>query len=143
MTDPELTADLARVDFGALDAALREDGFHNGRTPDELRRSCENSHATVFALDGGRVVAMGRLLSDGVGNAYLVDVWTATAHRHRGIGSEVVRRLVQTVPGQHVALFTDDAGEFYGGLGFSPQEGGMSRVVGRWLGRFDPPPRPA
>ncbi|WP_432483729.1 GNAT family N-acetyltransferase [Kineococcus esterisolvens] len=143
MTGPELTADLARVDFHALDAALREDGFHNGRTPAELRRSCENSRAAVFALDGERVVAMGRLLSDGVCNAYLVDVWTAAAHRHRGIGSEVVRRLVQAVPGQHVALFTDDAGEFYGGLGFSPQEGGMSRVVGRWLGRFDPPPRPA
>jgi hypothetical protein len=45
----------------------------------------------------------------------------------------VVNRLLATVPGQHVGLFTDEAAEFYQTLGFRPQVGGMSRVVGTWL----------
>jgi hypothetical protein len=45
----------------------------------------------------------------------------------------VVSRLLATVPGQHVALFTDDMPAFYRTLGFSPQAGGMSRIVGEWL----------
>ncbi|WP_432492636.1 GNAT family N-acetyltransferase [Kineococcus auxinigenes] len=139
MTDPELTSRLDDVDWDALDAALRADGFHNGRTPEEMRRSCENSHRTVLAVLGGEVVSMGRVLSDGVGNAYLVDVWTASAHRRRGLAGRVVRELLDSVPGQHVGLWTDDAGEFYETLGFTPQAGGMSLVVGRWLGRFTPP----
>ncbi|WP_432506887.1 GNAT family N-acetyltransferase [Kineococcus arenarius] len=138
MTGLELTSCLERVDWYALDAALRADGFHNGRTPDELRRSCENSHRTVLALLGGDVVSMGRVLSDGVCNAYLVDVWTASGHRRRGLAGRVVRELLGSVPGQHVGLWTDDAREFYEMLGFTRQGGGMSLVVGRWLGRFPP-----
>jgi hypothetical protein len=46
-----------------------------------------------------------------------------------------VDRLVATVPGQHVALFTEDMQDFYASLGFRPQRGGMSQVVGSWLGR--------
>jgi GNAT superfamily N-acetyltransferase len=78
-------------------------------------------------------VANGRILSDGVCNAYLVDIWTASTHRRQGIGREVVNRLLATVPGQHVALLTDDMGAFYTALGFRPQHGGMSQVIGTWL----------
>jgi hypothetical protein len=46
-----------------------------------------------------------------------------------------VSRLVATVPGQHVVLFTDDEHAFYTAQGFRPQRGGMSRVVGTWLNR--------
>ncbi|GAB3222840.1 hypothetical protein GCM10027586_12640 [Kineococcus gypseus] len=146
---PRFTSRLDDVDWDALDLALRADRFSNGRTPAQLQRSCENSHAVVLALDdappggAGRaaVVSMGRLLSDGVCNAYLVDVWTSSAHRHRGLATAVVRRLLQTVPGQHVGLWTEHARGFYERLGFTPEAGGMSTVVGDWLGRI--PPRPA
>ena len=62
---------------------------------------------------------MARLLSDGVCNAYLVDVWTMSAYRRQGIASR--RRLLDAVPGQHVGLQTDDAPELYRSLGFDPQ----------------------
>jgi hypothetical protein len=52
-----------------------------------------------------------------------------------GVGREVVNRLVATVPGQHVALFTEDMQAFYAALGFQRQWGGMSQVIGSWLGR--------
>jgi GNAT superfamily N-acetyltransferase len=123
------------VDWAALKAALVADAFDNERTPDEYRRSHEGSHSFVIVRDGAAYVGNGRLLSDGVGNAYLVDIWTATPYRRRGIGSRIVAELVATVPGQHVGLFTDSRSDFYRSLGFAPQVGGMSRVVGSWLNR--------
>jgi len=65
----------------------------------------------------------------------LVDVWTASAHRRRGLGTAVVRRLLERVPGHHVALFTEDRAQFYRGLGFEEEQTGMSLVVGTWLNR--------
>ena len=76
---------------------------------------------------------MARMLSDGVCNAYLLDVWTASSHRRRGIGSELIRHLAGRVPGQHVGLQTDDAQPFYRSLGFRSQPEFMSLVVGTWL----------
>ena len=76
---------------------------------------------------------MARLLSDGVCNAYLVDVWTKSSHRRRGIASTLVRMLCDRVPGQHVGLQTDNAQALYEALGFKHQPDFMSLVVGRWL----------
>ena len=131
----EFSSSLDGVDWAALKAALAADQFDNGRTPQEYRRSHQRSHAVVFGRCDGRFVANGRILSDGVCNAYLVDIWTASTHRRQGIGREVVNRLLATVPGQHVALLTDDMPAFYSALGFQPQHGGMSQVVGTWLNR--------
>jgi ribosomal protein S18 acetylase RimI-like enzyme len=76
---------------------------------------------------------MARLLSDGVCNAYLLDVWTASAHRRQGIASAMIQLLVAAVPGQHIGLQTDDAQALYASLGFRPQPEFWSRVSGRWL----------
>jgi ribosomal protein S18 acetylase RimI-like enzyme len=76
---------------------------------------------------------MARLLSDGVCNAYLIDVWTMSSHRRRGIASTLVRMLAEQVPGQHIGLQTDDAQPLYESLGFKPKPEFWSLVVGRWL----------
>ena len=133
MAEIVFSSELAGVDWAALKQALVADDFDNGRTPDQYRRSHENSHAVVFGRHEEEFVANGRILSDGVCNAYLVDIWTATPHRRKGVGREVVNRLLATVPGQHVGLFTDDMQAFYETLGFRPQAVGMSTVVGSWL----------
>jgi ribosomal protein S18 acetylase RimI-like enzyme len=135
--EPEITYSdsLEGVDWAALKAALAADHFDNGRTPEEYEAASRRSHAVLFARDGERIVGNARVLSDGVCNAYLVDVWTASAYRRRGIASEMVRMLLATVPGQHVALFTEDMRPFYEGLGFEVEHEGMSTVVGTWLNR--------
>jgi ribosomal protein S18 acetylase RimI-like enzyme len=112
---------------------LEDDDFDNGRSARALRRSFEQSQQVAIARDGSRVVGTARLLSDGVCNAYLLDVWTASSHRRRGIGSQMVRFLANRVPGQHIGLQTDDAARFYAGLGFRPQPEFLSLVVGTWL----------
>jgi ribosomal protein S18 acetylase RimI-like enzyme len=124
---------LDGVDWAQVKADLAADEFDNGRSPDALRRSFERSQYVTIARDGERVVGTARLLSDGVCNAYLLDVWTASSHRRQGIASAMVRRLCEHVPGQHVGLQTDDAQRFYEALGFRPQPEFWSYVVGAWL----------
>jgi ribosomal protein S18 acetylase RimI-like enzyme len=128
-----IDSSLDWIDWGQAKADLAADDFDNGRSPEALRRSFEQSPHVVFARDGDRVVGMARLLSDGVCNAYLVDVWTASAYRRQGVASEMIRRLLDEVPGQHVGLQTDGAQALYESLGFEPQPEFWSLVVGSWL----------
>jgi len=122
------------VDWAEAKALLAADDFDNGRSAAALRRSFEQSQHVAIAWQGKDLVGMARLLSDGVCNAYLVDVWTRRSHRRQGIASAMMRLLLDQVPGQHVGLQTDDAGGFYASLGFTPQPEFWSTVVGRWLG---------
>jgi ribosomal protein S18 acetylase RimI-like enzyme len=125
--------DLNTVDWEALKQDLIADDFHNGRTTDQLRLSFENSQHVVMGFDEGRCIANGRMLSDGVGNAYVIDVWTRSDYRNRGVATEVMRRLIAAVPGQHIYLQTDDAVDFYLKLGFQDQPRGLSAVSGEYL----------
>jgi ribosomal protein S18 acetylase RimI-like enzyme len=112
---------------------LAADDFDNGRSPQALQTSFAQSQHVAIARDSDRVVGMARLLSDGVCNAYLLDVWTLSAYRRQGIGATMVRQLISRVPGQHVGTQTDDAESFYAGLGYAHQPVFMSAVVGKWL----------
>ena len=121
------------IDWEQAKADLAADRFDNGRSAAALRRSFEQSQHVAIARDGDRVVGMARLLSDGVCNAYLLDVWTSSAYRRRGIASAMVEQLRAAVPGQHIGLQTDDAQALYASLGFKPQPEFWSAVAGRWL----------
>jgi predicted GNAT family acetyltransferase len=127
---------LNGIDWVRAKRDLAADAFDNGRSAAALRRSFENSDYVVIAKDSDRVVGMARLLSDGVCNAYLVDVWTARSHRRQGIASTMVRQLMEQVPGQHIGLQVDSqaARDLYVSLGFRPQPEFFSLVVGEWLG---------
>ena len=124
---------LKGIDWERAKADLAADEFDNGRAPEALRRSFEQSQHVAFARDGDRLVGMARLLSDGVCNAYLLDVWTSSDYRRQGIASAMIGGLLDQVPGQHVGLQTDDAQALYESLGFRPQPEFWSVVVGGWL----------
>ncbi len=125
--------DLENIDWAALKASLKSDRFDNGRSPEQYERSFRNSYAACIAWDGEKVIGNARALSDGVCNAYIIDVWTHSQYRHRGIATQMMKNLLQRLRGQHVYLFTDDAQEFYRSLGFKEQGTGMGFVVGNWL----------
>jgi ribosomal protein S18 acetylase RimI-like enzyme len=134
-THDSVTVDdsLSGVDWDQCKQDLVADDFDNGRSAVALCRSFENSQHVAIARDGSRVVGMARMLSDGVGNAFVIDVWTLSTYRRRGIGARMMQLLCDAVPGQHVGLQTDDAQEFYRSLGFRPQPEFWSTVVGRYL----------
>ena len=124
---------LDGIDWVRTKADLAADDWDNGRSAAALRRSFEQSQHVAIARDGDRIVGMARLLSDGVCNAFIVDVWTETPYRRQGIASAMMRRLLDQIPGQHVGLQTDSAPALYRSLGFAPQPEFWSLVVGSWL----------
>ena len=124
---------LDGIDWDRTKADLAADNWDNGRSADALRRSFEQSQHVAIARDGDRVIGMARLLSDGVCNAFVVDVWTMTTYRRQGIASGMMRLLIDAVPGHSVGLQTNDAQAFYASLGFEHQPEYWSLVAGKWL----------
>ncbi len=124
---------LANIDWNQMKDTLSSDDWDNGRTPAQYRRSFENSYAAVIVTYRDDLVGTARALSDGVCNAYIVDVWTHSAHRRQGIATRMMELLLEKLRGQHVYLFTDEMVEFYETLGFRKWEIGMGMVVGKWL----------
>ena len=130
----EYCSDCHGIDWQALKASLSSDDFDNGRTPQQLQKSFQNSQGVCIAWYEGKVVGTARTLSDGVCNAYLIDVWTRSDLRLRGVARAMINRLLRDLRGQHVYLQADeDLVEFYRRLGFSEQPVGMSQIVGTWL----------
>lgn len=60
----------------------------------ELVRGLGTSWHVVSAWEGDRLVGFGRLLSDGVLYAVVFDMIVAPERQGRGIGSEILRRLL-------------------------------------------------
>jgi ribosomal protein S18 acetylase RimI-like enzyme len=133
MAEIRYDSDLIGIDWALVKEILAADDWDNGRSPEQYRRSFENSYAVVFARDGSEIVGMVRALSDEVCNAYIVDVWTHSRLRRQGIATRMMEILLEKLPGQHVYLFTDEYIDFYAKLGFRPWETGMGMVVGTWL----------
>ena len=132
MDTVRIEGSLTGVDWQACKRDLAADNFDNGRSATALRLAFEHSPHVAMAWLGNRVIGMARLLSDGVSNAYLVDVWTQSAYRRQGVGRAMVEQLCSAVPGQHVGLQTDQLA-FYRSMGFVEQPQFMSRVIGQWL----------
>lgn len=133
MSNVTYQSDLDNVDWTALKATLQQDHFDNGRSPQQLETSFRNSYVACLAMASDRIIGTARALSDGVCNAYIVDIWTLTDFRRQGVASQMVRALLSQLEGQHVYLFTDDVPELYEKLGFVAQPIGMGQVVGQWL----------
>ena len=133
MNDIRFTTDLAGVDWAALKFAVAADDFDNGRTPEQMRRSFEASFVSCVAYAGDAIVGTARALSDGVCNAYVVDVWTRSSHRRRGIAKAMLEVLEGRLSGQHVYLFSDDMADVYRACGYRERPTGLETVVGTWL----------
>ena len=97
-----ITKDLPRADALAL---YRAAGWFGPSDPaPELDAMIANSFAVSAAFDpAGRLLGMARALSDGVSDAYILDVVVHPDHRRQGIG----RRLV-SILADHLASFGID-----------------------------------
>ena len=121
-----ITKDLPRADVLAL---YRAAGWFDPSDPaPELDVMLANSFAVSAAFDeSGRLAGMARALSDGVSDAYILDVVVDPAHRSRGVGRTIVSRLAD-----HLASFGVDwivcigvpgTEAFYRAAGAAPMDG--------------------
>ncbi len=66
----------------------------NSPRPETLLRLLHGSHRAVFAQDGEQVVGFVTAISDGVLSAYIPLLEVLPAYQGCGIGSELLRRLL-------------------------------------------------
>ena len=59
-----------------------------------VEKIVKGSHCFVAALEETRIIGMGRAISDRVSDAYIQDVTVADAYRKRGIGSEIIKKII-------------------------------------------------
>lgn len=64
-------------------------------TAQELAEAVANSQYAVAAYDRDRLVGVGRVVSDGVLHAMIYDLIVDPAYQRRGIGRQVLQRLVE------------------------------------------------
>lgn len=95
-----------------------------GRTLDDAREMLTHTDVALCAWEGGRLVGFGRVLTDFVYRATIWDVIVDKAYQKQGIGTELVRRILQHPRLSRVELFwlcTRRPG-FYEKLGFTTGE---------------------
>jgi len=113
-------------------------GWPNPPSPETHLAILGRSDAVVLAIDEetGQVVGFINALSDGVLNAFIPLLEVLPAYQDRGIGSELVRRILAQLGALYaVDLLCDaDMQPFYALLGMQPAQGMMLRNYDRQSG---------
>lgn len=107
------------LDWDELTALYRAAPLGNKNAVD-VKTAFSNSRFRCLVYDGGRLVGVGRALSDGVDCSYICDVAVLPSHQGTGLGKEIVARLVDLSRGhKKIILYAVPGKEpFYRKLGF-------------------------
>jgi len=97
--------------------------------PAETPGLIRGSFAFAVAVDekSGRAVGMGRVISDGISDAYIQDLVVLPEYQKKGLGKALLLALLDACRAagiSWIALVAEPGSEpFYRALGFSPMEG--------------------
>ena len=115
------------VDIAQLEALRRAAGFPPQPT-EVIAAKVSGARWVAAAWDGDRMIGFVRAISDGVTNAYVCTMVVDEAYRGRGIGTELVRRLIGDRDRVRWVLHSsDEAIPFYQRLGFELADNMMRR----------------
>lgn len=121
---PEFTDDRARIDLPQLVSLYEATWWAQGRVLVDVQRAIDHSHPVITAWDGPELVGFTRVISDLTYRATIWDVIVRPSHRGRGIGSALVRNVLEHPDLRRVTQFlllTLDRHAFYERLGFRPE----------------------
>ena len=123
----ELDDDPGRVDRDAVWAFLSQEAYWGRwRSRADLEQQLDSAWRVVGAYHtgSGRMAGFARALSDGVGYAYLADVFVVAEARGQGLGTELVETMIDRGPGAGFrwCLHTCDAHGLYQKFGFTPPD---------------------
>jgi GNAT superfamily N-acetyltransferase len=113
-TDPDL------LDANAVFGFLEQAQWWTGLTRESLDRALRNS-LCFSLLEDSRQIGFARVITDCVTYAYLCDVYIVEERRKQGLGSWLIRCVLEHPDLKHlkrVALITHDAQTFYLALDF-------------------------
>lgn len=127
----ELDDDPHRVDVDAVHRFLVEESYWaRGRTRATVDRLVREAARVVGLYHDKRQIGFARAVTDGVSFVYLADVYVLAEHRGQGLGTELVREMVERGPycAQRWLLHTLDAHRLYERVGFkAPPDAAMER----------------
>jgi GNAT superfamily N-acetyltransferase len=125
--------DPASVDVEQLLALYHITWWAKGRTVEQVVRALEYSRPIITAWDGPKLVGFTRVISDLTYRATIWDVIVADTHQKRGIGREMMHRVLDHPDLKTVTMFillTKDQHRFYEQLGFTTERD-MSMMLRR------------
>ena len=113
------TDDLASIDWDELSALYRAAPLGD-KSPADLKLVFTNSMFRVFVFEDGRLVGVGRALADGRDCSCLCDIAVLPNQQGRGLGKEIVDRLVRLSAGHRKIILYSVPGRepFYEVFGF-------------------------
>jgi GNAT superfamily N-acetyltransferase len=115
-----ISTDPGDLDPEAIYGFLTQAKWWTELTQESLDRALRNS--LCFSLkEGDRQIGLARVITDYVTYAYLCDVYIVEERRGQGLGSWLVRCILEhpdLKPLKRIALITHDAQTFYLGLDF-------------------------
>ena len=118
-----ISTDEAELDLDFVHSYLSEQSYWaKGRSMDLVKRSID--HSLCFGLyENGKQIGFGRVATDHVVFAWLMDLFIDPAYRGQGLGAMLVEHIVNHPTIREVngiGLRTDDAHELYARFGFGP-----------------------
>ena len=98
---------------------------------DRIRRMIENANLIITAWDGNQLIGIARALTDFSYCCYLSDLAVDAAYQRRGIGRELVRRVLAAIGEESMLLLLSapEAMDYYPRLGFEVVGNGW--MIGR------------
>jgi ribosomal protein S18 acetylase RimI-like enzyme len=107
------------LDWNELAALYRAAPLGN-KSAGALRTAFTHSLFRCFVREGGKLVGVGRALADGADCSYICDVALLPSHQGKGLGKEIVARLVNLSLGHKKIILYSVPGKeaFYRKLGF-------------------------
>ncbi|ACQ53209.1 GNAT family N-acetyltransferase [Clostridium botulinum] len=88
---------------------------------EQLAKAMEQSWYVIYAYDGEKLVTTGRVVSDGIINAYVCGLGVVEEYRNKGIGTEISKRLMDYCKNDnvHIQLFCEEKlVSYYEKMGF-------------------------
>lgn len=122
---------VSTTDLTAVHHLLASNGWaHRIDSVEHLAKLISASQRALVAVEEGEVIGFARAITDGLANGYLSMVVVAAPFRRRGVGQELVEKLIGADPDITWVLRAgrDDAEEFFAKLGFSPSTMAMERL---------------
>jgi ribosomal protein S18 acetylase RimI-like enzyme len=111
-------------------------GWLNPPTPDTHLEILKSAAHVVLAVDDTSVVGFVTAISDGILCAYIPLLEVLPSHQHQGIGSELMRRMLETLREIYMIdlLCDPDLQAFYSRVGMEESSGMLLRNFSRQSG---------
>ena len=130
---------IKTADTGELKNLYREAGWWDehldNNDPELINKIIQGSFCFVAASINGRIIGMGRAISDGACDAYIQDVVVLNEFRGKEIGVLIMNEIIKYLQSKNITWITlisePEAVSFYQKYGFSRMNGYIPFILGK------------